>query len=92
MSLDTFFRLLDSPRLFFFVLFFFSLSTKKFEFELFLCNSFMKLFPAQTHLLKHRSDQSVSCKQLFLLPTAYLKGFSGYFSSNFYQLQIPSAQ
>ena len=36
----------------------------------------MKLFPVQTHLLKHRRDQSDYCDQSFLQATANLKGFS----------------
>ena len=38
-------------------------------------NFLMKLFPAQTHLLKYRHDLSDYCNQLFLLPTANLKRF-----------------
>ena len=77
------FYLFDNPRFFgsFFPL---SLSTRTFEFELFIFLSFlffffflwMKLFLAQTNLLKHRHDQLVYCNQFFLLPAPYLKGFS----------------
>ena len=35
----------------------------------------MKLFLAQTNLLKDRRDQLFYCNQLFLLLTAYLKEY-----------------
>ena len=41
------------------------------------------------HLLKHRPDQS---EPVLLLPTSYLIRFSWYFSFNFYQSHILSAQ
>ena len=71
------FYLFDNP-VFLGVFFPLSLSARTFEFELFWYNFFflMKLFLAQSNLLKHRHDHSVYCNQLFLLPTAYLKRFS----------------